>query len=82
MSTGCNNPPTHLERFGSLESWLVVHSVVGGAENLEAEQSQCIALPADPSDPLLKVWKKYEENLVLSRPKGIGKWDFRDPTNA
>ncbi|KAH9538132.1 hypothetical protein CY35_16G089900 [Sphagnum magellanicum] len=30
----------------------------GGAENLEAEQSQCIALPDDPSDPLLRVWKK------------------------
>jgi hypothetical protein len=28
------------------------------------------------------VWKKYEENPVLTRPKGIGMRDFRDPTNA
>jgi beta-fructofuranosidase len=54
----------------------------GGAENLEAEQSQCIALPDDPSDPLLRVWKKYDENPVLTRPEGIGMRDFRDPTNA
>lgn len=48
----------------------------------EKVQVQNVAFPADPSDPLLLNWVKYEGNPVLYPPKGIGLTDFRDPTTA
>ncbi|VFQ74926.1 unnamed protein product [Cuscuta campestris] len=45
-------------------------------------QVQNLAYPADPSDPLLVKWVKYEGNPVLVPPPGIGSRDFRDPTTA
>ncbi|CAM0153127.1 unnamed protein product [Urochloa decumbens] len=48
----------------------------------ESVQVQCLAVPADPSDPLLTNWTKHEANPVLFPPPGIGPKDFRDPTTA
>ncbi|CAL4890546.1 unnamed protein product [Urochloa decumbens] len=48
----------------------------------ESVQVQCLAVPSDPSDPLLTNWTKYEGNPVLFPPPGIGPKDFRDPTTA
>ncbi|MED6133492.1 hypothetical protein PIB30_028673 [Stylosanthes scabra] len=52
-----------------------------GATN-ESVQVQNLAYPADPSDPLLVNWIKYDENPVLVPPPGIHHRDFRDPTTA
>lgn len=41
-----------------------------------------MAVPADPSDPLLRKWVKQPENPVLRHPPGIQNADFRDPTTA
>nr|BAO09621.1 fructosyltransferase [Phleum pratense] len=43
---------------------------------------QCLAVPADPNDPLLRDWTKHPANPVLSHPVGIKDMDFRDPTSA
>lgn len=48
----------------------------------ENVQVQNLAFPADPSDPLLLNWVKYEGNPVIVPPPGIGLKDFRDPTTA
>ncbi|XP_031096729.1 acid beta-fructofuranosidase-like [Ipomoea triloba] len=48
----------------------------------ESVQVQNLAYPADPSDPLLVEWVKYEGNPVLVPPPGIDDKDFRDPTTA
>ncbi|XP_016476945.2 acid beta-fructofuranosidase 2, vacuolar-like [Nicotiana tabacum] len=48
----------------------------------ESVQVQNLAYPADPSDPLLIKWVKYEGNPVLVPPPGIAAKDFRDPTTA
>jgi len=45
-------------------------------------QVQCLAVPSDPSDPLLTNWTKYEGNPVLYPPPHVGEKDFRDPTTA
>lgn len=45
-------------------------------------QVQCVAYPANLSDPLLLNWVKDPANPVLLPPPGIGKKDFRDPTTA
>ncbi|XP_047075169.1 sucrose:sucrose 1-fructosyltransferase-like [Lolium rigidum] len=45
-------------------------------------QVQCLAVPEDPSDSLLRNWTKHEANPVLLPPPGIGDKDFRDPTTA
>uniref|UniRef100_A0A453QAT6 Glycosyl hydrolase family 32 N-terminal domain-containing protein n=1 Tax=Aegilops tauschii subsp. strangulata TaxID=200361 RepID=A0A453QAT6_AEGTS len=45
-------------------------------------QVQCLAVPADPNDSLLRNWTKYEANPILVPPPGIGDKDFRDPTTA
>lgn len=45
-------------------------------------QVQCLAHPANLSDPLLIDWVKYPGNPVLVPPPGIGVKDFRDPTTA
>ncbi|URD84061.1 hypothetical protein MUK42_05466 [Musa troglodytarum] len=48
----------------------------------ELVQVQNLAVPADPDDPLLLKWVKYESNPVLVPPPGIAPRDFRDPTTA
>nr|AFV59228.1 vacuolar invertase CvINV [Elsholtzia haichowensis] len=45
-------------------------------------QVQCLAYPANLSDPLLLEWVKDSNNPVLFPPPGIGSKDFRDPTTA
>lgn len=45
-------------------------------------QVQCVAYPANLSDPLLLEWVKSPSNPVLVPPPGIGTKDFRDPTTA
>ncbi|XP_057774485.1 beta-fructofuranosidase, soluble isoenzyme I-like isoform X2 [Salvia miltiorrhiza] len=48
----------------------------------DAVQVQCLAYPANLSDPLLLHWVKSPSNPVLFPPPGIGSTDFRDPTTA
>nr|AAG36767.1 sucrose:fructan 6-fructosyltransferase [Poa secunda var. ampla] len=43
---------------------------------------QCLAVPAEPNDPLLRRWTKHPANPVLVHPPGIKDMDFRDPTTA
>lgn len=45
-------------------------------------QVQCLAYPANLSDPLLLNWTKYDENPVIVPPAGIEADEFRDPTTA
>ncbi|GAB4825935.1 Beta-fructofuranosidase, soluble isoenzyme I [Ancistrocladus abbreviatus] len=45
-------------------------------------QVQNLAYPANLSDPLLLHWEKYQNNPVMTPPKGIAPKDFRDPTTA
>uniref|UniRef100_A0ACD5ZS13 Uncharacterized protein n=1 Tax=Avena sativa TaxID=4498 RepID=A0ACD5ZS13_AVESA len=52
-----------------------------GNSNTSA-QVQCLAVPENPKDPLLRKWKKHHANPVLVAPPGIGLKDFRDPTTA
>ncbi|KAG0567020.1 hypothetical protein KC19_7G104500 [Ceratodon purpureus] len=52
-----------------------------GASNA-GEQTQNVAYPGDPSDPLLRRWVKDQENPILRSPPGINIKDFRDPTTA
>lgn len=47
-----------------------------------SEQTQNIAYPEDPSDPMLRKWVKDPENPILRHPAGVGIKDFRDPTTA
>jgi beta-fructofuranosidase len=63
-----------------LPNGTVVLLYTGNTNTLE--QVQCLALPADPSDPLLRSWIKHPANPVIFRPPGVGKKDFRDPTTA
>jgi beta-fructofuranosidase len=56
-----------------------------GARNMteaSCEQSQNLAVPVDPTDPLLRQWKKADSNPLIYNPKGIKADDFRDPTSA
>nr|Q5FC15.1 RecName: Full=6(G)-fructosyltransferase; AltName: Full=6G-FFT; Short=6GFT; AltName: Full=6G-fructosyltransferase; AltName: Full=AoFT1 [Asparagus officinalis]BAD89564.1 6G-fructosyltransferase [Asparagus officinalis] len=56
----------------------VVMLYTGGTK--EKYQIMSVAMAADPSDPLLVEWVKYDEvNPVLRPPPGIGLTDFRDP---
>ncbi|CAM0908869.1 unnamed protein product [Alopecurus aequalis] len=43
---------------------------------------QCIAVPTDPNDALLRQWTKHPANPVLVHPPGVKDMDFRDPTSA
>ncbi|KAH7668353.1 Beta-fructofuranosidase protein [Dioscorea alata] len=45
-------------------------------------QVQNLAIPTDPTDPLLLEWTKSDANPVLVPPPGVGPKDFRDPTTA
>lgn len=45
-------------------------------------QVQCLAYPANQSDPLLLNWTKYDDNPVIVPPKGMEADEFRDPTTA
>lgn len=54
--------------------------MAGSSDTLE--QTQNVAMPADPSDPFLRKWVKHSQNPLLFHPPGIGLTDFRDPTTA
>lgn len=45
-------------------------------------QTQNIAVPKNISDPYLREWIKGPENPIAEAPKGVLKWDFRDPSTA
>ncbi|KAK1441425.1 hypothetical protein QVD17_07309 [Tagetes erecta] len=47
----------------------------------DLSQLQCLAYPANSSDPLLIDWIKYGGNPILSPPPGVGLKDFRDPSS-
>ncbi|KAL8539585.1 hypothetical protein ACS0TY_001263 [Phlomoides rotata] len=51
-------------------------------DTYDVVQVQCLAYPANLSDPLLLKWVKDPSNPVLFPPPGIGPKDFRDPTTA
>ncbi|KAK4431625.1 Beta-fructofuranosidase, soluble isoenzyme I [Sesamum alatum] len=51
-------------------------------DTYDVVQVQCLAYPANLSDPLLLEWVKDPNNPVLVPPPGIGHKDFRDPTTA
>eukprot|EP00253_Pinus_taeda_P003097 PITA_03097 len=51
-----------------------------GCNNV-SEQVQAMAVPKDPSDPLLREWKKIPKNPIMV-PTGINASSFRDPTTA
>nr|BAU46558.1 fructan:fructan 6G-fructosyltransferase [Allium cepa] len=55
----------------------VVMLFTGGTES--KAQNINLAEAADPSDPLLLKWIKYDKNPVLWPPPGIVRDDFRDP---
>ncbi|KAI3705686.1 hypothetical protein L1987_75927 [Smallanthus sonchifolius] len=47
----------------------------------DLSQLQCLAYPANASDPLLIDWVKYKGNPILHPPPGVGLKDFRDPSS-
>ncbi|EPS61897.1 soluble acid invertase 1, partial [Genlisea aurea] len=51
-------------------------------DTTDAVQVQCLAVPANLSDPLLLDWVKHPSNPILTPPHGILPKDFRDPTTA
>ncbi|KAF7046737.1 hypothetical protein CFC21_055740 [Triticum aestivum] len=79
------------------DQWYDIHGVLTGSATIlpngtvivlytgktdTSAQVQCLALPADPDDPLLVNWTKHPANPVILPPPGIGLQDFRDPTTA
>jgi beta-fructofuranosidase len=46
------------------------------------EQMQNMAVPADPSDPLLRKWIKVHQNPIATHPASVSEEDFRDPSTA
>ncbi|CAK9880617.1 unnamed protein product [Sphagnum jensenii] len=46
------------------------------------EQTQNMAVPADPEDPLLRKWVKVKQNPIVKHPEDVGEQDMRDPTTA
>uniref|UniRef100_A0A453QAK3 Uncharacterized protein n=2 Tax=Aegilops tauschii TaxID=37682 RepID=A0A453QAK3_AEGTS len=79
------------------DQWYDIHGVLTGSATIlpngtvivlytgktdTSAQVQCLALPADPADPLLVNWTKHPANPVILPPPGIGLQDFRDPTTA
>ncbi|CAM6104416.1 unnamed protein product [Calypogeia fissa] len=53
-----------------------------GAYGGDANQSISMAVPVDPLDPLLRQWKKVDNNPILYTPEGFSSQAFRDPTTA
>ncbi|CAK9875877.1 unnamed protein product [Sphagnum jensenii] len=54
-----------------------------GKMNQTCEETQNMAVPADPSDPLLRKWVKVPQNPIVRRPAAVlDPWTFRDPTSA
>jgi beta-fructofuranosidase len=45
-------------------------------------QMQNMAVPADPSDPLLRKWIKVHQNPIATHPANVSEEDFRDPSTA
>jgi sucrose-6-phosphate hydrolase SacC (GH32 family) len=45
-------------------------------------QVQNVAFAADPSDPLLREWRKSSSNPVIPQPADVTGNNFRDPTTA
>eukprot|EP01120_Amphizonella_sp_Union-15-10_P013256 TRINITY_DN6131_c0_g1_i2.p1 TRINITY_DN6131_c0_g1~~TRINITY_DN6131_c0_g1_i2.p1 ORF type:complete len:542 (-),score=99.75 TRINITY_DN6131_c0_g1_i2:112-1737(-) len=46
-------------------------------------ETQCVAIPSDPSDPLLTSWVKPPYNpVILTPPQGVNPTNFRDDTTA
>lgn len=45
-------------------------------------QTQAMAVPEDPSDPLLREWDKSPHNPIALAPPGFNDSMFRDPTEA
>ncbi|KAG0577350.1 hypothetical protein KC19_5G149900 [Ceratodon purpureus] len=45
-----------------------------------SQQTQAMAVPEDPSDPLLKEWDKAPQNPIALTPPGYNSSQFRDPT--
>jgi beta-fructofuranosidase len=41
-----------------------------------------MAVPADPTDPLLRKWIKVQQNPIATHPANVGREDFRDPSTA
>jgi beta-fructofuranosidase len=51
--------------------------------NQTFEETQNMAVPADPSDPLLRKWVKVPQNPIVRRPAAVlDPLTFRDPTSA
>lgn len=48
----------------------------------ESHQIQAMAVPEDPSDPLLREWDKPDHNPIAVAPPGFNTSQFRDPTTA
>jgi hypothetical protein len=46
------------------------------------KQMQNMAVPADPSDPLLRKWIKVHHNPIATHPASVSEEDFRDPSTA
>ncbi|KAH9536138.1 hypothetical protein CY35_17G091200 [Sphagnum magellanicum] len=53
-----------------------------GLRDNTGEQLQNMAVPADPSDPLLRKWIKVPQNPIATHPGNVGREDFRDPSTA
>eukprot|EP00249_Psilotum_nudum_P024138 c29104_g2_i1 orf=514-2226(+) len=47
-----------------------------------SQQMQNLAVPADPSDPLLRKWIKVPQNPVIVATANLNSSEFRDPTTA
>ncbi|CAM0908434.1 unnamed protein product [Alopecurus aequalis] len=61
---------------------VMLYTGVGSTNASIKMEAQCVAVPADPNDPLLRRWTKHPANPVLLHPPGIKDMDFRDPTTA
>lgn len=60
----------------------IIYTGAADMDDNSCSQTQNLALPVDPSDPLLRKWRKADVNPILKHPQGIKPNDFRDPTTA
>eukprot|EP01018_Ginkgo_biloba_P013083 Gb_40198 [translate_table: standard] len=58
-----------------------IPAILYTGNNNASEQVQILAVPKDPSDPLLREWRKVPQNPVIL-PVGLNATSFRDPTTA